>query len=592
MCPADKNAIGFMSMKNSLFIKIFTGFIFITILMSSCFLIFAFKTIKNEYIDTLAQDLENLGYSLLLTVRPYFENSRYKDLQTLVKEIGARVDKRITLITSDGTVVADSEKDYDLMENHRNRPEIMAALDGGIGRSLRYSTTMKATMLYIAVPIRSNNKVLGVLRLSIYLRSISRLLNSLKFRIFLISIIIIAVSLFIALLFSRRIIKPIRQLIIGTQRVADGDFDTKIRLKSRDELKELADNYNYMTAQLKKYMKELSFQKEELNHIISSMEPGLIVLDREDKIVLSNRSAQRKIGRDLAKGLYFQEVFSENKIRSLVQKVATENVSVWDEIRIGNAYYQITASPISAIQEIVLIFHDITDIKNLERIKRDFVANVSHELRTPLTAIKGYAETIEGVDEENRQYLDIIKRHTDRLINIVADLLTLSGLEEKGLELQIESVDIKMLLTNVTKMFDARILKKGLDIEYCIPEKLPPVLGDSIKLEQVFINLIDNALNYTENGKIRIEAVRSTGGVDIVVSDTGIGIPKKHLTRIFERFYTVDKSHSRRLGGTGLGLSIVKHIVLLHNGSIDVESIRGKGTMFRVRLPVYTQSFG
>jgi two-component system phosphate regulon sensor histidine kinase PhoR len=578
-------------MKNSLFIKIFTGFLFITILMSSCFLIFAFRTIKNEYIETLAQDLENLGYSLLLTMLPYFENRRYRDLQTLVKEIGARVDKRITLIISDGTVVADSEKDHDLMENHRNRPEIMAALDGDIGRSLRYSTTMKATMLYVAVPIRSNNTVLGVLRLSIYLRSISELLNSLKFRIFLISIIIIAVSLFIALLFSRRIIKPIRQLITGTQRVADGDFDTKIRLKSRDELKELADNYNYMTAQLKKYMKELSFQKEELNHIISSMEPGLIVLDREDKIVLRNRSAQRKIGRDLAKGLYFQEAFSETEIRKLVQKVVAENISVRDEIRIGNAYYQITASPISAIQEIVLIFHDITDIKNLERIKRDFVANVSHELRTPLTAIKGYAETIEGVDEENRQYLDIIKRHTDRLINIVTDLLTLSGLEEKGLELQIESVDIKMLLSTITKMFDARISKKGLDIEYSIPDELPPVLGDSIKLEQVFINLIDNALNYTENGKIRIEAVQSTGGVDIVVADTGIGIPKKHLTRIFERFYTVDKSHSRRLGGTGLGLSIVKHIVLLHNGSIDVESTRGKGTTFRVLLPVYTQSY-
>ncbi len=576
-------------MKNSLFIKIFTGFLFITILMSSCFLIFAFRTIKNEYIETLAQDLENLGYSLLLTVLPYFENRRYKDLQELVNGIGARVDKRITLVIADGTVVADSEKDPVLMENHRNRPEIAAALDGGAGRSLRYSTTMKARMLYVAVPVRSNGTILGVLRLSIYLRSISGLLNSLRFRIFLISIIIIAVSLIIALLFSRKIIKPIRQLIMGTKRVADGDFDAKIRLKSRDELKELADNYNYMTAQLKKYMKELSFQKEELNHIISSMEPGLVVMDKEDKIVLSNRSAQRKIGRDLAKGLYFREAFSETEIIKLVQKVVEENVSVRDEMWIGNAYYQITASPISAIQEIVLIFHDITDIKNLERIKRDFVANVSHELRTPLTAIKGYAETIEGMDEENRQYLDIIKRHTDRLINIVADLLTLSGLEEKGLELQIESVDIKTLLNTITKMFDARISKKGLDIEYSIPEELPPVRGDSIKLEQVFINLIDNALKYTENGKIRIEAVQSTGGVDVVVADTGIGIPEKHLPRIFERFYTVDKSHSRRLGGTGLGLSIVKHIVLLHNGSIDVESSRGKGTTFRVRLPAYAQ---
>ncbi len=576
-------------MKNSLFLKIFAGFLLITILLSTYFLIFAFKTIKNQYIETLAQDLEHLGYPLLLTVLPYFENREYEHLNVMVNEIGTQVDKRITLIASDGSVVADSETDPAGMENHRNRPEVITAFNGDVGRSLRYSSTMNAQMLYVAIPIRKNETVIGVLRLSIYLKSISGLLNNLRLRIFLISIVIIVISLIAALFFSRRIIKPIRQLILGTKRVADGDFDVKIRLKSRDELKELADNYNYMTTQLKKYMRELSFQKEELNHIISSMGPGLVVLDREGKVVLSNRSVQRKIGKDLAKGACFREAFSETEIIELVQKVMAENISVRDEIQIGTSYYQITASPIAAIQEIVLIFHDITDIKNLERIKRDFVANVSHELRTPLTAIKGYAETIEEVDDENRQYLDIIKRHTDRLISIVADLLTLSGLEEKGLELQIESVDIKMLLLTITKMFDARISKKGLDIEYSIPEGLPPVYGDSIKLEQVFINLIDNALKYTENGKIRIEAVRSTGGVDVVVADTGIGIPEKHLTRIFERFYTVDKSHSRRLGGTGLGLSIVKHIVLLHNGSIDVESSRGKGTTFRVRLPAYAQ---
>jgi len=578
-------------MKNSLFLKIFAGFLFITILLSTYFLFFGFRTIKNQYIETLSQDLEHLGYPLLLTLLPYFENRKYEDLNGLVNEIGKQVEKRITLIASDGTVVADSEKDPAGMENHRNRPEVITAFNGDVGRALRYSSTMNAQMLYVAIPIRKNETVIGVLRLSIYLKSIGGLLNNLRLRIFLISIVIIVISLIAALFFSRKIVNPIRQLILGTKRVADGDFDAKIRLKSRNELKELADNYNYMTAQLKKYMKELSFQKEELNHIISSMEPGLVVLDREGRVVLSNRSVQRKTGKDLARGAYFMEAFSETEIIELVQKVMTENVSVRDEIQIGGIYYQITASPIAAIQEIVLIFHDITDIKNLERIKRDFVANVSHELRTPLTAIKGYAETIEEVDEENRQYLEIIKRHTDRLISIVADLLTLSGLEEKGLELQIESVDIKMLLHTITKMFDARISKKGLDIEYNIPEELPPVRGDSIKLEQVFINLIDNALKYTENGKIRIEAVQSTGGVDVVVEDTGIGIPEKHLPRIFERFYTVDKSHSRRLGGTGLGLSIVKHIVLLHNGSIDVESSRGKGTTFRVRLPAYAQPY-
>jgi two-component system phosphate regulon sensor histidine kinase PhoR len=575
-------------MKNSLFLKIFMGFLFITVLLSTYFLIFAFRTIKNQYVETLAQNLENLGYPLLVTVLPLYENRQYNELNDRVMELSARVDKRITIIMPDGTVVADSEKNPALMENHRGRPEVIAALEGKVGRSLRYSSTVHTEMLYVSIPMMNSGSVAGVFRLSIYLANIQSLMNDLRFRIFLVLVVVIVLSLIIALFFSRKIIQPIRRLIHGTKLVAEGDFDTKIRVKSRDELKELADNYNFMTAQLKKYMRELSFQKEELNHIISSMEPGLVVLDRDGRIVLSNKSV-KKTGKDLAKGVYFRDAFSETEILELVQKVIDENISVRDEIRIGASYYQITASPIAAIREIVLIFHDITDIRNLERIKRDFVANVSHELRTPLTAIKGYAETIEEVDEENRQYLEIIKRHTDRLINIVADLLTLSGLEEKDLALQVESVDLGLLLQTVTKMFDTRISKKGLEIECSIPEAVPHVYGDSIKLEQVFMNLIDNALKYTEKGRIRITAVRSNGGVDISVSDTGIGIPEKHLPRIFERFYTVDKSHSRRLGGTGLGLSIVKHIVMLHNGSIDVESKKGSGTTFTIRLPEYSR---
>ena len=207
-------------------------------------------------------------------------------------------------------------------------------------------------------------------------------------------------------------------------------------------------------------------------------------------------------------------------------------------------------------------------------------------MRTPLTAIKGYAETIEGIGKENKQYLDIIKRHTDRLINIVEDLLTLSELEKRDFRLEIEDVNLNTLLVHIIKMFENRISQKGLNVRLKIENGFPVIKGDSIKLEQVFINLMDNAIKYTEEGNIDITAKNKNHEITVEIKDTGIGIPESHLSRIFERFYTVDKSHSRRLGGTGLGLSIVKHIIFLHDGSIDVKSILRKGTAFTVYLQV------
>jgi two-component system phosphate regulon sensor histidine kinase PhoR len=238
------------------------------------------------------------------------------------------------------------------------------------------------------------------------------------------------------------------------------------------------------------------------------------------------------------------------------------------------------------MDEIAVLFHDISDIRNLQNIKKDFVSNVSHEMRTPLTAIKGYAETITGVNGENRQYLDIIKRHTDRLINIVKDLLILSELEERDIKKDFEKVDINLLLRNTVKIFEQRILEKGLKIELMLGKDIPSISADQLKLEQAFINLIDNAVKYTESGKIRVSSILEDGSVCVQIEDTGIGIPEKHLSRLFERFYTVDKSRSRSLGGTGLGLSIVKHIVLQHTGTINVESKTDIGTIFRIALPI------
>ena len=256
-------------------------------------------------------------------------------------------------------------------------------------------------------------------------------------------------------------------------------------------------------------------------------------------------------------------------------------------LELNNRIFLCSATSLKSKEEIVLVFHDITEIKEIEKMKRDFVANVSHELRTPLTAIKGFVETLldEEKDLNKKHYLKIIQRHTDRLINIVKDLLLLSQLEERRSKLEIEDVNLKRLLEDISKMFIEKIKQKKLKLKIEIQKDLPLVKADPFKLEQMFINLIDNAIKYTDKGEIKISIEQIDNLIKIVVADTGIGISEKHLSRIFERFYVVDKSRSRRYGGTGLGLSIVKHVVLLHNGKIEVKSKKNKGTKFTIYLP-------
>jgi two-component system phosphate regulon sensor histidine kinase PhoR len=234
----------------------------------------------------------------------------------------------------------------------------------------------------------------------------------------------------------------------------------------------------------------------------------------------------------------------------------------------------------------MVIFHDITEIKNTEKIKKDFILNVSHELRTPLTAIKGFIESLgTEIDKKNLRYLDILKRNTERLINIVNDLLVLSELEDRETVLRLEDVDLNQLIEDIRKIFEQKLKEKKLNLKIQSADKHITVKADSFQLEQIFINLIDNAIKYTQKGGIVITVKQDKKYTTISIEDTGIGIPKENLTRIFERFYVVNKSRSRSLGGTGLGLSIVKHIVLLHNGKIDVESTLGKGTKFTISLP-------
>ena len=573
-------------MKKSLFAKAFISYLIIIITLSFLILFFSFRAIKESYLESLTQDLTHLCITLETKVAALVAEKRFQELDSFVKELGRHIQTRITVINPSGSVLADSEKNPAEMEKHNLRTEILQALQGKVGTSLRFSTTVKEEMLYVAMPIELKGSQLGVVRVSLFIRDIDRLLDKLRMTILFSVIVILLIAMCVALLFSKSLTRPIRALTAASRRVAAGDFGATVLVKSNDEFKELGDSFNYMTGRMSSLFAEVSGKKEELQSIISSIREGLLVLDQKGKIILSNESMKKILADQDFDGKLYWEVVREPQFSDLINRVMKEAQSVSDEIVLQGKTFSCSAASLGSHKELVLIFHDITENKKLEKIKKDFVVNVSHELRTPLTAIKGFVETLEeDIDNKNRNYLSIIRRNTDRLINIVEDLLILSQLEEKGAALQVDEIDTAKIIEHIHRIFEPKLKEKGLTLTIESKNDIPLIKADAFKLEQVFVNSIVNAVKYTEKGGIRILLEHRNHHVAIAVEDTGIGIPREHLSRIFERFYVVDASRSRQMGGTGLGLSIVKHIVLLHNGTIDVESTPGKGTKFIITLP-------
>lgn len=573
-------------MKHSLFFKFFFSFCLIILLLSILIFSFSFRTIRSHYINTLSLGLKNLAYTLKLKVLPLIEEKDFKRLNSLVKEIGKNIKTRITIIAPSGKVLADSEKDPHLMENHNDRPEVKQAKIKGSGKSLRFSTTVKEEMLYVAIPVKSKEKFLGVLRVSLFLKDINKLLNNLKNRIFGIVIFMTFLSLLGAFFFSKNLSYPLKELVSASKKLADGDFSARVSFKRKGEIGELAESFNRMSEELKRLFDNLTLKQEELNSIITSLEEGLLVLDKKGKIILFNESF-KKIVQINPEGKFWWEVLRNPTIAQLIEKAKEDKRISSQELELNEKVFLCSFVFVPSKEELIIVLHNITEFRKLEKIKKDFVVNVSHELRTPLTAIKGYVETLEEeVKGSSKHYLDIIKKHTERLINIVSDLLLLSELEEKGLTKIKEKMNLEEIAENVCKIFEQKAKEKNLKLSL-ICESKPVIKGDPFKLEQMFINLIDNAIKYTEKGEVSVLLKQIGKEVIVKVKDTGIGIPEEHLDRIFERFYVVDKSRSKKLGGTGLGLSIVKHIVLLHNGKIDVESTPGKGTEFTITFPAY-----
>ena len=573
-------------MKRSFLSKIFIGYLLIIFVLSSLILVFSLNTIREFYRDTLTGHLKTLSYTLNSEVAHLLDTGHANQLDGFIKNLGSKIHTRVTIIATDGTVLADSEQDIRSMENHSHRPEVVEALQGKTGKSIRFSSTVNRDMLYVAVPIETDGKITGVIRTSLFLSDIDNLLTNLNYHVAGISLGIVFVALFAAYLISKSIVQPIRHLTLAATKVASGDFSSRVFLKSKDELRGLADSFNRMNEEMGRMFLELGQQKDELKSIIDSLQEGLLVLDRQGRVIRSNESFRKIIGTTAVEGKSYWEILRNPRLTELVKNAGDRREKFMEELTIGNRVFMCSGAPLEGGEGIVSVFSDITEIKNVEKVKKDFVSNVSHELRTPLTSIKGYAETLRNeVDTvPGKKYLETIERNTDRLINIVNDLLLLSGLEERAV-LELEDIDLVGFLENIIRIFDQRLKDKQLSLAIDVKENLPPIRADRFKLEQMLVNLLDNAVKYTDHGEITVSMDVHEKRVRLQVSDTGIGIPKDDIPRIFERFYVVDKSRSRRSGGTGLGLSIVKHIVLLHHGTIDIESALGKGTSVTVTLP-------
>ena len=576
-------------MKNSIFSKIFWSYFFIIIFTALFLFAFSFNLVKRSYIKTTSKNLKKLAVALSPEIMPFLQNGDYSMLDKTVKKLGKKIGVRITVVLPDGKVAGDSEKNPEFMENHKNRPELIEALKKGYGSSIRYSATVREEMLYVALPLFGEGKLKGFLRISVFLRDINAFLKNMKQRLFLSVVFITFLALIGALFVAKSLSRPVIELAEASEKIASGNFDVSVESFGKDEIGILASSFNNMAGKLRELFGKLKMNEEELTNLISSMSEALMVIDENGKITLTNQAFEDFFGGD-GKGKYFYEIIRDYRFGEFVD-TAKEGNADFKEIDLSGKTFLCSVSRVKSKKEILVILRDVSELKKLEKIKKDFVVNASHELRTPLTAIKGYLETLEDlVGEEGKHYLQVVLNNTERLTNIVNDLLLLSESEEKGLKITLDKIPVGQMLLEIVSMFKTKAEKKGLKIVFENNAKECFVEGDRFKLEQVFINLIDNAVKYTDSGEVKVSLSENENGVEVKVSDTGIGIPEKYIERIFERFFVVDKSRSKKTGGTGLGLSIVKHIVMLHGGDIEVKSVQNKGTVFTVFLPKTSKS--
>ncbi len=565
-------------MKKRLMISIL-GVLTISVIILTLFFI---GIINNQYNQNIIRNLKENNQFIISII----ETNNIVDKNTFFKKNLSNVEMRVTYIDKQGNVIFDSEADKESMDNHNSRAEVIDARLNGVGSSIRYSHSINKNMLYVATSFGDGYIIRSSMPIAIINSFESKYIQ--YYLITLVAVLIAAAIVSSKL--SQAMVRPIKALQTITSRVANGELSERVKVLENNEIGDLGNAFNNMADKLQTTLKELTNRQNRLEAILRSMDSGVIAIDKNYKIIMINPYAKEIFG--IEKDIIGQNLMDIIRDYEL-ENVFKNNSEEYNEIKLfwpKERDLRVRTAEIIGETELignVAVVQDITDIKRLENMRSQFVANVSHELKTPLTSIKGFAETLKFVEDKDKKekFLDIINDEADRLTRLINDILTLSYIEQHK-DTKNESISVAEIIEDVYNLMKNTADLKKIKINIvaqndCIIE------ADRDRFKQMLINLVDNSIKYSEeNGNVYIGVENTDNTCILSVEDTGVGMSKEHLDRIFERFYRIDKARSRAQGGTGLGLAIVKHIVLSLNGKIEVQSEIGKGTKFVIRIPI------